>query len=98
MQAKTGIVFTRPLVLILEKVFFIDDLNGWVVGDSGLVLKTTNGGLDWIELSNNINEKLYSVYFESPLLGWAVGKNIIYVTSDGGLNWQEKKRDTSLVL
>jgi len=84
-----------PTNIDLEKVFFIDDLNGWIVGDSGLVIKTSNGGSDWIELPNNINEKLYSVYFESPLLGWVAGKNIIYKTSDGGINWQEKKRDNS---
>jgi photosystem II stability/assembly factor-like uncharacterized protein len=84
-----------PTNMGLEKVFFIDDLNGWIAGDSGLVLKTTTGGSDWIELTNNINEKLYSVYFESILLGWAVGKNIVYRTSDGGLSWQEKKRDTA---
>ena len=88
-------IIYSPTNMILEKVFFIDDLQGWIVGDSGLVLKTTNGGSGWIELPSNISEKLYSVYFESPLLGWAVGKNIIYKTSDGGINWQEKKRDNS---
>ena len=28
---------------------------GWVAGDSGLILYTSNGGLDWIEQQSNTN-------------------------------------------
>lgn len=28
----------------MNAIFFVDDLNGWVVGDQGMVLRTTNGG------------------------------------------------------
>lgn len=84
-----------PTNFDLEKVFFADDMNGWIVGDSGKVLKSVNAGSDWIDLTNNINEKLHSVFFENNMLGWVVGKNVIYKTADGGISWQEKKRDNS---
>ncbi|MEM9409696.1 MAG: YCF48-related protein, partial [Planctomycetota bacterium] len=32
----------------IRDVFFIDDQYGWVVGDQGLIERTTNGGKDWI--------------------------------------------------
>ncbi|MBS4033144.1 MAG: T9SS type A sorting domain-containing protein [Ignavibacterium sp.] len=84
-----------PINSDLEKVFFIDDANGWIAGDSGLILKTTNGGLDWTSLTTNFNEKIFSVFFESNTFGWVAGKNIIYKTTDGGINWLEKKRDNN---
>ena len=35
----------------LSDVYFIDDLNGWIVGDNGTILHTTNGGLP-VELTS----------------------------------------------
>ena len=32
----------------LNDVFFVDKLNGWAVGEQGLILRTINGGEDWI--------------------------------------------------
>jgi len=33
----------------LYDVYFIDDNNGWAVGSSGVILRTTNGGDEWLQ-------------------------------------------------
>ncbi len=30
-----------------NSIIFTDSLNGWVSGDSGLIIHTSNGGEDW---------------------------------------------------
>ena len=32
----------------LKSVYFVDDANGWVVGNMGTILKTTDGGINWL--------------------------------------------------
>ena len=38
-------------------LFFIDTLHGWIVGDSGMILHTSNERVTWIQ--ENIDQKLY---------------------------------------
>lgn len=39
----------------LNGVFFIDENNGWIVGDSSLILHTFNGGEEWIEQNSPVD-------------------------------------------
>jgi photosystem II stability/assembly factor-like uncharacterized protein len=74
----------------------IDEYNVWIAGgtpDTPKVYKTTNGGLNWIELpTNGISKELYCI--------WAVNNTTVYVgegilsggaklfkTTNGGENW-----------
>jgi len=76
-------------------IHFSDLNNGWVVGDSGKVLKTTDGGTNWNYVTNsgvNPNERSKSVFFLDANVGWISTKNglgygIIQHTADGGANW-----------
>lgn len=36
----------------INDVFFVDENRGWAVGDQGLILRTTDGGLNWQASSN----------------------------------------------
>ena len=31
----------------LHSIDFVDNLHGWVVGSDGVILHTSNGGIDW---------------------------------------------------
>jgi len=81
----------------LTDVFFINPDTGWIVGTYNTVLKTTDGGLNWIKISNSLaNEKsYYSVSFTDEMHGCAVGGmmtfegGVISITDDGGLTWSE---------
>ncbi|MCH2181040.1 MAG: hypothetical protein MK108_03460 [Mariniblastus sp.] len=34
----------------IHDIFFIDSQNGWAVGEQGLILRTTDGGRNWLQL------------------------------------------------
>ena len=79
----------------LNTLFFIDSLRGYVAGDSGLILYTSNGGASWIEQQSNTNRNIIDLFFLNEDLGWAVAWSegilpfvtFILKTTDGGSNW-----------
>ncbi len=76
----------------LNSVFFLDSLNGWVVGNDSTILRTTNGGNNWISLASGFNNYNYNdVFFISDSMGWVVGSTyeaIILFTLDAGQSWE----------
>ena len=58
----------------LDKVYFTDSNNGWVVGKSGLILHTTDGGVTWNSQVSGTTQWLHSVFFIDSNNGWIVGK------------------------
>jgi len=65
---------------------FIDSLIGYCATHKGL-LKTTNGGLTWINCLTAIT-KFMIPYFIDTYNGYCVNENAIYKTNDGGANWK----------
>ncbi|RPI66916.1 MAG: hypothetical protein EHM47_15740, partial [Ignavibacteriales bacterium] len=57
----------------LNAVQFIDTNNGFAVGDSGIIIKTTDGGDNWINLSSGSVFPLSDVTFVNSSTGWVVG-------------------------
>ena len=79
-------------------VFFINPDTGWIVGTYKIVLKTTDGGKNWIKIQNSIGEGkcFFRVDFWDELHGCAVGnvwtgssEGFVMITDDGGLSWTE---------
>jgi len=74
----------------LNSVYFANANTGYAVGDHGTILKTTNGGTNWVALLSGTNQWLNSVYFADANTGFAVGgstRSIILKTTNGGNNW-----------
>jgi photosystem II stability/assembly factor-like uncharacterized protein len=72
----------------LKKVFFLNDSLGWIAGDNGTILKTTNGGSLWTIKDFITNQNLNGIHFSDSFHGCVVGKNkTIGLTSDGGETW-----------
>lgn len=79
----------------LRSVYFIDDNTGWTVGSNGTILKTSNGGTNWVNLSYLINVFLQGVRFVNQSTGWCVGDSgIIINTTNGGTNWYTQNSGT----
>ena len=83
-----------PTINYLYKCDFVDSLYGWAVGDSGTIVHTSNGGINWVAQNSKINFPLQSVYFINRRLGWALAweyinyfGTVILKTTDGGSNW-----------
>lgn len=55
-------------------IYFLDENEGWIVGNSGLVLHTTNGGTTWtIEAEGLAEMMLRGVHFPSSSVGYVCG-------------------------
>lgn len=70
----------------LNSIYFIDALKGWAVGDSGVIIKTTDGGTNWTSQSSGVTDGLRSVHFENNTHGWASTGGGSILVSDGN-NW-----------
>lgn len=71
----------------LHDVWFVDAQRGWVVGDGGTVLRTTDGGATWVAQAIGSNDGLYAVEFADVQRGWIAGRDGIRATTDGGATW-----------
>ena len=73
----------------LNEIFFPVADTGFVVGDKGIVLKTTNGGLNWQNLNTNLTLNLHDLFFLDAQEGWIVGDSgTVCHTTNGGTSWE----------
>lgn len=79
-------------------VFFTDDDTGWVVGPDKTILKSIDGGENWLPQVSSGTERLWDIFFVNNQVGWTVGEpvsvnqdGIILHTIDGGNSWLEQK-------
>jgi photosystem II stability/assembly factor-like uncharacterized protein len=83
----------------LNAMYFVDTNNGWIVGDSGIVLHTTNEGTTWSSQLSGTTIRLNDVFFTNSLSGIAVGGDgTIIHTTDGGQHWTLQMSGTELPL
>ncbi len=80
----------------LRSIFFTDASVGYVVGKYGTILKTTDGGLNWIpQYSGSTTDWYFSVHFPSQDTGYAVGHPyVILKTTNGGVVWTNQNSGT----
>ncbi len=83
------------LTTALNSISAVNDDIAWACGDGGKVLRTTNKGVTWTNVSSNISatNPLYDIFAwdanlaittASPTAGGSV---TIYKTTNGGANW-----------
>ncbi|MBK8552111.1 MAG: hypothetical protein IPL53_14035 [Ignavibacteria bacterium] len=87
-----------PVIRNFKNCFFINNNTGWISGDSGTIIKTTNEGLTWSILPTGVYNDIQSIFFINERLGWAVSNEVfpdtnsflgtrILKTTDGGSSW-----------
>ena len=73
----------------LNGAVLLDSGTGFVVGDTGTILKSTDAGATWTPLTSGTSATLHGVYFLDLNEGVAVGDSgTILRTTDGGAAWQ----------
>jgi len=72
--------------LSLTDVSFVGD-TGWVVGDTGTILKSVDGGATFVSQVSGTAADLASVHAVSSEIAWAAGDEAILFTTDGGATW-----------
>jgi len=74
--------------------YFLNEDTGWAAGHLGTILKTTDGGQNWLTQSISTQDHIHSIFFVDPLNGWIVlyefipdRHGSIMHTTDGGETW-----------
>lgn len=90
------IKLSKPTDKNLKSIFFIDSLVGWIAGDSGIILKTTNGGSSFYIQQSNLNTPIHDLFFIDSSHGWGLtwhqnefgpyGTTFLF-TTNGGETW-----------
>lgn len=82
----------------VRAVQFVDEAEGWAVGDDGVIWHSIDGGANWERQKTGSRASLRAVHFLTPYTGWAVGRldapngvsaGVMLKTADGGLTWEE---------
>jgi photosystem II stability/assembly factor-like uncharacterized protein len=80
----------------LTSVSAIDFTNAWICGYSGVVLRTTNAGINWLNVSGGgipATIQLINVFGINPttaLVAGYIGSNTwVYRTTNAGVNWTQ---------
>jgi photosystem II stability/assembly factor-like uncharacterized protein len=94
-----------PTTRNLQRVCFVDSLRGWVVGDSGTIVRTTNGGRNWTVQNSGITTPITEIFMLNRRLGWALSitpwtgfdawyGTTMLTTTDGGDEWSSVQFDS----
>lgn len=77
-------------------VTFADSLNGWVVGQFGSIIRTTDGGNTWSAQTSPSGQTLRNVHFVNAQIGCIVGDaGTILRTTNGGATWAAQTSGTT---
>jgi len=98
-QGFTWTPLPLPTTKTVYSISFIDSSYGFVAGDSGMVMKTTDGGHTWQDRSVPRNITLSDITFLNKTTGFTLGIDfetppfgtLIYKTTDGGDSWIETR-------
>lgn len=72
--------------ICLNAIHFGDSLNGYVVGNNGKILRSTNGGVNWTTQNAPSSVRLTGIHMVNALTGYICGNSgIILKTTNGGL-------------
>lgn len=80
----------------LNSVSVFDLNNAWVCGANGTVLRTTNGGNNWLNVTGSgipVNVTLVNIFAVTPSLvltaGYSGTDTWVWRTTNSGINWQQ---------
>jgi len=79
----------NPSSINLQDVTFINRYTGWVCGDGSQILKTTNGGINWVMQNSGVTNKILTgIHAVDSQFVYCVGYfQTILKTTNGGENW-----------
>jgi len=80
----------QPLTKVsdIHGITMLDENFGYAVGDSAVILRTTDGGVSWNSVDSPVNANFRKVKFYNSSIGYAIGeKGYVIKTLDGGSSW-----------
>ena len=72
----------------VSAIDFVDSYHGWIGGENGLIMATTDGGKSWEKQQSEINSTIKAIDFSNGNIGVAISeKDDILVSQNGGVTW-----------
>jgi photosystem II stability/assembly factor-like uncharacterized protein len=71
----------------LRGFHFFDSNTGIVYGNNGIILRTTNSGVNWVSYPTGITDDFTFMNFVDNNTGYITGYNNILKTTNRGINW-----------
>ena len=77
---------------------FVDENVGYSVSNNGMIVKTTDGGYNWVQLSSPVTFFLNRIQFTDSQTGYITGGNntggYLLKTTDAGQTWEVNNLNT----
>jgi photosystem II stability/assembly factor-like uncharacterized protein len=97
---------TSPVNATLTNMSFVNRSTGWISGEQGTIIKTTDGGRNWQIQNSTVTSFITSICFVDENYGWAVTvkenfpfNTLILKTTNGGEEWiAENFQDSSALM
>ncbi len=86
---------TSGLTTQLTSVSVVDDNNAWICGYAGRVLRTTNGGANWVSVNSapipgTLDlHSIFAIDANTALVAGSGTSSFLFRTSNGGANWTQ---------
>jgi photosystem II stability/assembly factor-like uncharacterized protein len=94
----------------LSSIRMIDATTGWAVTEKGRIIRTTDGGMHWKDVTPKYpptfpipSQQSVVAHFQTSTIAWAAASDVdtstvlIFRTSDGGQTWQDTSIQTARV-
>ena len=96
-------ILPSPVNVTLRYLSFVDSLTGWAAGETGTIIRTTDGSNSWDVQNSTVQTFIMDIFFIDKNLGWAITlkdafpfNSVILKTTNGGDEWiAENFPDTS---
>lgn len=83
----------------LQKLVFVDKEVGWAIGETGVILSTTDGGQSWKDQTSGTAQHLRGIGFINKEQGWIVGRGgTVLYTNNAGDSWSPVDVGTTATL
>lgn len=83
----------------LNGVHFSSASTGLIVGQGGTILRTTNGGVNFVSQVSGTPNHLFGVYFINNATGYIIGDvGLILKTTNGGTSWVSQSSGVNVQL
>jgi photosystem II stability/assembly factor-like uncharacterized protein len=75
---------------------FASDRDGWMVGELGRIIRTTDGGKTWVRQDAGTKRPFLAMSCLDAKTAWIAGKEgIVYGTKDGGDTWTQLQTNSN---
>ncbi len=86
---------TTPVTTTLEQVAFTSTTRGWAVGQSGVILTTSNGGTNWTTQTSGTTANIWDLTCPGATTCYAVGNSGVIRRTTNGTSWSTITSPTS---